>query len=211
MADITSPLALSIGLSSAPVVIPGLEGGFIYGTNGGVSLVVVREGVLDDGRPVMVSRTARAGRIQASPESHNSRTGEVVASTFEGQSVRTMARLYWADSSLVDRRDVLSVTRYLFDVTGRMPIHLATDSIEPRRSIYGSLVRDDSGWGVDAVGFQFDDQVDGAWFEGGRSYMIEWTLQRKDASGERLSFTLRVNAKSLLSSSTRRFGRRSSS
>ncbi len=211
MADITSQLALSIGLSSAPVEISGFEGGYVYGTGGGVSLVVIREGALDDGRPVMVARTARAARIQASPESHSARTGEVVSTTFEGQSVRAMARIYWADGSLVDRRDVLQVERWLFDVTGRMPIHMATDHPEPRRTIYGSLVRDESDWGVDAVGFQFDDQVDGSWFEGGRSYMVEWTLQRKDETRERLSFTLRVNAKSLLSSSTSRFGRRSSS
>lgn len=207
----TLPLGLGFRISSAPVEIDGIEGGYVYGDYGGVSLVIVREGVLDDGVPIMVSRTSRAQRLKASPESVNARPNEVETTVFAGQPVRTMGRLYWADGSLVDRRDVLDVERWLFDVTGRVPIHLATDRFIPQRVLYSTLMRNELDWGVDPIGFQFDNEVDGQWFEGGRQYVIEWVLIRNTVSRERLPIVNRVDVKPLLSGSGSRFGRRSSS
>lgn len=196
---------------SLPTELSWTEGGFYdQGTYGGVTAVYVQGGTLTDEMPVMVARTPRAARIKAYPESSNVSPGEADCTTFEGTLVRVQGRLYWADGSLVHRDDVSMVERYLFDITGRQPIHLATDRIDPRRCLYTSLQKDQS-WDVDTYGFQFENEVDGAWFEGGRGYMIEWVVERNSGTRERLPLVCRVRTKPLLHKRSVTFGRRSSS
>lgn len=203
-------LGLAAGLSSAPVAVSGFENDYVYGEFGGVSLVSVRAGRLDDGVPAMVARTARAARLKVAPGSSTQRGPmRVEARIYEGMPVRLMGRAYWCDGSLVDARDVLMAEVFVLDVTSQPP-QLLTRLAPPVRSVVATeLVQDDFDWGADSIGFQVDALVPADFFEGGRLYVVELLLTRKSVDRERLPMVATIQVDSLLSM-TPPHGRRAS-
>jgi len=114
---------------------------------------------------------------------------EIYGSTFAGASVVLMARVAFADGTLVAPDDIESAT---YTVTERDPCGLAPATpieghagvtLEAEHVLSASLLEEPP-WEVDEIGFNFRHEIDvtesPAFVTAGRSYRIEYVLTPTD-------------------------------
>lgn len=114
---------------------------------------------------------------------------EIYGSTFVGASVVLMARVAFADGTLVATEDIDSVTYSVAEIDPcglAAPVAVeghADEALDAEQVLSASLL-DDPPWDVDEVGFNFRHEIDvtdsPAFVTAGRSYRIEYVLTPTD-------------------------------
>lgn len=114
---------------------------------------------------------------------------EIYGSTFAGTSVVLMARVAFADGTLVAPEDVESVTYGVAEIdpcglTAPVDVEGHAGVALDAGQVLSATLLDDAPWDVDEVGFNFRHEVDvteaPAFVTAGRRYRVQYVLMPTD-------------------------------